>query len=101
MQTVGITLVGAVAATAVFAIQQGIANRVGQLAEERDANRVAERRRQDLAHEMRRRQDELVREMLSDTVAAYHQVKSTRRRLQALTGESPARRCSSMTTSRP
>ncbi len=87
MQVVGVTLIGAVAATAAFAIQQSIADKVSQLADERENTRVNERRREDLNRERRHRQDDLVRTMLNDTVDAYNRVKNIRRSLQASVGK--------------
>jgi hypothetical protein len=88
MQVVGVTLIGAVAAIAAFAIQQSIADKVSQLAEGREDSRVHKRREEDFNRERRRRQDDLVSTMLNDTVDAYHRIKNIRRSLQASVGRS-------------
>jgi hypothetical protein len=86
MQMVGITLVGAVAAIAVFALQQTIADGIKQQVEDREDRRERERQTRDLQLEQRARQDDLVRSMLGDTLDAYHGVKTVRRELRALVG---------------
>lgn len=50
--------------------------------------RAREQRKEDFAREARRRQDELVRTILNETVNAYHRVKNVRRSLRAVVGES-------------
>ena len=88
MQLVGITLLGAVAAIAVFALQQTVADEIKKQVEDREQGRLESRLKKEREIEQRARRDDLVRSMLGDTVAAYHGVKTARRELRALVGKS-------------
>lgn len=82
MQALGVIVVGAMAGIATFTYQQ---KRL-RAAEIRDEQHDDWRREVDRIRDERHRQDELLRSVLKDTLAAYHAVKRIRRLLDAETG---------------
>jgi hypothetical protein len=82
MQALGVIVVGAMAGIATFTYQ----HKRLRAAEIRDQQHEDWRREVDRIMDERRRQDELLRSVLNDTLAAYHAVKRTRRLLAAETG---------------
>src|SRR6266568_4734970 len=82
MQALGVIIVGAVAGIATFTYQQK------HLRADEDRDRELEQRRREVDRivDERRRQDELLRSVLEDTLTAYHAVKRARRLLDAEAG---------------
>lgn len=82
MQSLGVIVVGAMAGIATFTYQHKRL-RAAELLDEQHEDR---RREVDRIRDERHRQDELLRSVLNDTLAAYHAVKRTRRLLDAEAG---------------
>ncbi len=82
MQALGVIIVGAMAGIATFTYQQK------HLRADEDRDRELEQRRREVDRivDERRRQDELLRSVLEDTLTAYHAVKRARRLLDAEAG---------------
>src|SRR4051812_5691227 len=85
LQVLGVVLVGAFVGMAVFKLQQVQLDESKLHAEEREHNRIKDRRATDHDIDALRRLDDRTQSFLSETIDAYHSTKQIRRQLEAAT----------------